>query len=187
MPNKETITYGITALCAFVLGCLLMRQCSGECKPITTTIETVTIKHDTIKPPTVYVPMKVYIKQPIAKIEEFVFDTAVYHYTRVYSDSLVNDEIVIVYRDSVDGVLLGKDLSYRRLSPLQINTTKTIVDSVLVKVKVPTWGVYGTLGLDSKLGVLVGVDFISKTKWGAGYSYNMQQGTHAIGFKWRLF
>jgi len=187
MPSKDTITYGITALCAFVLGCLLMRQCSGECKPITTTIETVTIKHDTIKSPTVYVPMKVYIKQPIKKIEDFVFDTAVYHYTRVYSDSLVNDEIVIVYRDSVDGVLLGKDLSYRRLSPLQINTTKTITDSVLVQVKVPTWGVYGTLGINTDKQLQIGADFISSKKWGVGYCYSIPSSTHTLGFKWRLF
>lgn len=188
---SDKIYYAITFVVGFVLACLLMKQCnSNPCPDIVLNSHHETAIHDTVWPDTVFT--KLFVKVPVhynVYIPELTFDNGIA--TNVYKDSVSNDEVVIVYSDSIRGELLGKELSYKLLKPLTVTNTITKSDTFTIVKEKAVSGIYGHAGIGSdlnqKVNVFIGADFISSKKWGCGYSFILPDKTHNVNFKYRIF
>lgn len=179
------VSFGLGVLLCF----LLMRACTpAPSIPKETHHETYFL--DIIWPDTVFTPVPVKVPGPRIEVPVLVYDSSACRHNRVYSDSLVDSNIVITYEDSITGILLAKKINYRLKVPLRIETTHRIVDSIPFEVKVPVSGIYGSVeaGFDKlELSNLsIGADFLSNKRWGAGYRYDFLGKTHNISGKYRL-
>lgn len=172
------------AFLAAVITFIVMQQGCSDCPEIKPT-HTIVTKTDTFRTPQVYVKVPIYIKSPVAEVPIFGFENnSACDSNRVYSDSLVNNDITIVYQDSVNGKLLDKKLTYKLRSPLEIKTVITITDSVPYPVEMPGDGLYlsGGGGTDLKrvTNLSLGINYLSKNDYGGGYFYNFMDQSHNL-------
>ena len=169
--KTKAIFYIVSIAVAFIIGTLM--TCGGKTEIITT----VEVKHDTIWPDTVF--KKVLVKIPVPK-EYTVAINGEPQAVKVYSDSLVDSNLVITYKDSIQGTMLGKNMSYRLFVPLRL------IDSVFVRtteVKQAASPARVLVGLGSSvkepaLCPSVGYQLPKGTL--AMYQYNMSLKTHNV-------
>lgn len=184
----NVISFGLGAL----LTILLLKQCSS---PVPTLDEAVTksdtvIVHDTVFPDPIINKIYVKVNGPVKEVSVIKYDSTICRLNRVYQDSLVDSNLVVYYKDSVNGVLLDKEMAYKLKVPLKIHSTTTITDSVLIPVKSYKNGLYlfGEVGGNkSSFNYSVGASFVSKKNYMLGYRYGVVGSTHNIHFGVKIF
>lgn len=191
-PNFDRVLFLLVGL---IIGLLFMRQCKKQTNdPTPGGSHTVVTTVDTVKPKPQFIEVKVSVPGPIRKIKVpyYVHNDSLCpcKYTLTYADSLVDSNLVIAYRDSVNGLLLGKKISYKLKVPLKINTTTTITDSIpfpVAKCNAKLMGGIEAGGDMDYPSVSLMAQFISKKKYAIGYRYDILQHTHHGSFSYQLF
>lgn len=183
-------------IAGLLLYILFLQQCGGGgCnKPKDNTLDTITtieIEYDTIWPPPKIIEVPVEVRVPVftERIDTVVADS-ICQFVRTYSDSLPDSNLVIYYSDTVQGLLLGKDLSYRLKIPTTIKETITVTREVPKLVKSPVSGLYLGLEAGGNLSLFNNISgaltLATKKGYSYSYRYNILQKTHNLQFGYRL-
>ncbi len=154
-----------------------------------------TIVMDTIFPAPVIVqlprqtipePKIIYIDSSKTIIQENAVDTSKHVATKLYQDSLEDENLTLYYQSLVDGQLLKNDLNYKLKIPKQI--TKTV--HINTPVHTPTNGLFLNAGVGGNINTFssltIGLQFVSKKGWALGYDYDLLQQTHQVKLGIRL-
>ncbi|WP_052599916.1 hypothetical protein [Aureispira sp. CCB-QB1] len=154
-----------------------------------------TIVLDTILPAPVIVqlprqvvpePRIIYVDSSRNIVPQNAIDTAQHMATKLYKDSLEDDNLTVYYESLVDGQLLQNELDYKLKIPKQI--TKTI--RINTPVPMPTNGLFLNAGVGGNINsfssVTLGLQFVSKKGWALGYDYDVLQNVHQVRLGVRL-
>lgn len=185
--SRNNIFYIVSFIVGFVLCFLLLNKCDGDYGKDPKGSRTVVIERDTVWPDPVFKtivrPGRDYY------ILDSVFvpfaDTSLCRYIRAYNDTISDSSLVVIISDSIQGKLRNRGFSYKLKVPLKIYEKTTIIDSI--PYAVPFQAVYATGGINSLGGFLVGADYQSKQRWGAGYYFNTSNKSHNVLFRYRIF
>ena len=139
----------------------------------------------------------VYLNRPKAKDSVFIHDTIVKEilksvytepcsYLRIYQDSVSDKNVTFFYHDTVYGVLLSREISYRLKVPLIINNTETITKTTQQNKRLY---VGFETGFNKKINYFeltpqIAVNLKRRTYI---YGYDLINKTHKIGIHFQLF
>jgi hypothetical protein len=180
----------IVVLFVAVIILLLTHGCGNKVnKPVETIHDTITwTTIDTIVTPPVTITK--IIKQ-FVPVHDTVVINGVKHDVNIYSDSLVNDDLSISWKDTVEGNFIGKGVSYRLFVPKTIIKKKYVeVNSIQYITKIPKFTMFagGMIGGNkSELSSIMPLGGFSFNKSSVFYGYNVINQTHNIGFHTILF
>lgn len=124
---KSLTAFLIIFITGFILGLILFNKCDGTNNTVTIT----KVKHttDTIwAKDTLYSFKNIIIpKRIIDTIYKPIYiDSGICNTVSLYTDSLIDSNIVINYKDYVQGVMRNKEITYKLKVPLKI------IDSIVV-------------------------------------------------------
>ncbi|BDS12381.1 hypothetical protein [Aureispira anguillae] len=155
-----------------------------------------TIIIDTILPAPVVVqlprlpipePRIVYIDSSKNIIPSNAIDTTQHLVTKLYKDSLEDENLTLYYESLVQGELLKNKLDYKLKIPKLV--TKTV--QINTPVPVPSNGLFLNAGVGGNIhsfsSLTVGLQFVSKKGWALGYDYDLLQQAHQIKLGVRIF
>ncbi|WMX17048.1 hypothetical protein [Aureispira sp. CCB-E] len=184
----------ILGLFAYVIFLQQCKQGSSLSNQQTIRMDT-TIVLDTILPAPVIVqlprqavpePRIIYVDSFRNIVESELIDTSKHVATKLYKDSLEDDNLTLYYESLVDGQLLQNELDYKLKIPKQI--TKTI--RINTPVPMPTNGLFLNAGVGGNINsfssVTLGLQFVSKKGWALGYDYDVLQKVHQVRLGVRL-
>lgn len=185
MGKIKDIALLVITLVALVLLVLMLPKCDGfklpNLKPNNDTIrihtvDTLWAKDTLFKFKTIKIPVPTIVTDTLYK--PIYIDSNRCNTVFVYADSLVDSNLVIYYKDYIQGILRNKDLSYKLKVPLRIydSVTTTII-------KRPTVAVYGALTLGQGIiapGAEVG---LKRFKIGLGINLITNKPIFSIGYK----
>ena len=154
-----------------------------------------TIVLDTILPAPVIVqlprqvipePRIIYVDSSRNIVPQNAIDTTQHIATKLYQDSLEDDNLTVYYESLVDGQLLQNHLDYKLKIPKQI--TKTI--RINTPVPIPSNGLFLNAGVGGNVNAFssltVGLQFVSQKGWALGYDYDVLQKVHQVRLGVRL-
>ena len=154
-----------------------------------------TIVLDTILPAPVIVqlprqvipePRIIYVDSSRNIVPQNAIDTTQHIATKLYQDSLEDDNLTVYYESLVDGQLLQNHLDYKLKIPKQI--TKTI--RINTPVPIPSNGLFLNAGVGGNVNAFssltVGLQFVSQKGWALGYDYDVLQNVHQVRLGVRL-
>lgn len=184
----------ILGLFAYVIFLQQCKQGSSLSNQQTIRMDT-TIVLDTILPAPVIVqlprqvvpePRIIYVDSFQNRIKSEFVDTAQHMATKLYQDSLEDDNLTVYYESLVDGQLLQNHLDYKLKIPKQI--TKTI--RINTPVPTPSNGLFLNAGVGGNVNAFssltVGLQFVSQKGWALGYDYDVLQKVHQVRLGVRL-
>ncbi|WMX17148.1 hypothetical protein [Aureispira sp. CCB-E] len=184
----------ILGLFAYVIFLQQCKQESSSSKKHEFRADT-TIVLDTILPAPVIVqlprqvvpePRIIYVDSFQNRIKSEFVDTAQHMATKLYQDSLEDDNLTVYYESLVDGQLLQNHLHYKLKIPKQI--TKTV--RINTPVPTPSNGLFLNAGVGGNLNAFssltVGLQFVSQKGWALGYDYDVLQNVHQVRLGVRL-
>jgi hypothetical protein len=141
MPNNQLnnlLTFVAIFLIGMIIGMLLFNRCQSipqdKSDPITIikhTRDTIWAKDTIFSFKNIKVPIKVKVTDTIYKVTPI--DSTACNTVYLYHDSLVDTNIVIYYKDYVQGLLKSKDMSYKLKVPLKIIDSVKIKETIIVK------------------------------------------------------
>jgi hypothetical protein len=193
---KDNLQFAlILGLFAYVIFLQQCKQGAGLSNEPTFRADT-TIVLDTILPPPVIVqlprqavpePMIIYVDSFRNIVQENAVDTNKHIATKLYKDSLEDENLTLYYESLVDGELLQNKLDYKLKIPKQI--TKTV--RINTPIPMPTNGLFLNAGVGGNVNTFasltVGLQFVSKKGWALGYDYDVLQNVHQVRLGIRLF
>jgi hypothetical protein len=192
-------------IAVFFCGCVVTLLTLKTFSPLPKITNTHTTTIDTIVTE-MLVPGKIVVKYlPHPEAEDVVAASPEYSeqglcdsmrfYSIVHEDSIVK----VTGYDTVVGKSISMSLLVEIKPRIDTTITITIIDSIITTIEVPipqrAMYVKGGLGMD-KAGLKalnIGVDMLTKKKWGVGYHYSIPIGnnlltkTHNLDFKYKLF
>jgi hypothetical protein len=173
-----------TTLIAIVLFVMLLNKCGDALNKYKIENQKDTII--THKTDTVWARDTVFsfkkIKVPVPQVDTLYkpiyVDTNDCRRIFVYKDSLVDTNLVIYYKDYIQGILRGKELSYKLKVPLRIYDSTTTI----IKIN-PKFELYGTLMLSKGMIAPMGEIGLKRFKIGFGYNLNTKAPVGSISYK----
>lgn len=158
MKNNQLtnlLTFIVVFLIGLIIGLLLFKRCDNtitrENKPITVikhSRDTIWAKDTLYKFKSIKVPVKIKVTDTIYKV--LPVDSSACNTVSLYKDSLIDSNIVIYYKDYIQGVLRSKDMSYKLKVPLRIIDSIKTKETITIKPK-----------FNISLGSIVGVNMIA--------------------------
>lgn len=168
-----------------ILIILSIKDCSGLKEPLVPIKNDTTIIHhkDTIWTKDTIFSFK-HIKIPVKQVDTvfkpIYIDTNDCKRVFVYKDSLVDSNLIIYYKDYIQGILRDKELSYKLKVPLKI------YDSVIETIKIhPKFVLYGTLGIGQ--GIIAPGGEVALKRFKIGLGYNFQTRSYMGTLSYKLF
>lgn len=173
----------------FTRGCGTVKENNGEIIHDTIIIHKHSI--DTVWTTKVVNKYISVFKQPI--IDTIIIDNS-QHIISTYNDSLVDTNLVIRYKDRIEGKFISKSIGYTLKHPII-----TIHDSIIVKitttikdslVKLPKFTIFagGIVGGNkNQLATIEPIIGFTSNKNAIFYGYNFMNQTHNIGFYHTIF
>jgi hypothetical protein len=137
--NKDKLVINaLIFLLGFIIAFFLLRRCDNTPKPQSTVITQIKHTRDTIwAKDTLYTFKNIKIKVPV-KVTDTIYkplpvDSSICKTVSLYEDSLIDTNLVIHYKDHVQGLLLNKSLSYRLKVPVKIIDSIRIKETLITK------------------------------------------------------
>lgn len=181
---KEIVNYGVLGAVIFYL--MFLNHCNQDNRaPPEPRGRDTTIVMDTTPPPPVIVylpnqapppPMVIYIDSNARQVPK----TEAAAVANLYQDSIDDQNLTLYYSSTIDGKLLGQDLSYKLKVPLAITKTVTITEPYPVPA--------AQLLLKSAVGFnqngvktwSMGLQVVSRKGLSIGYNYGLLENRHEV-------
>ena len=201
MKTNYTIRVLLILVIGLILYALSVTRCSREKNDVMPRVEIIrdtiwqnkidTIKIETVKYKTVYIPKYVEKEKPIVVYEEEDIEEQyayLYDEAKVYQDTISNQDFDLYTKSIVKGELIDSEISYKLKVPRTITERKTIHYPSVSKSHIYTFGEIG--GNKTQFdNISIGMLYNHKSNWFASYSVNLielNNITHNIGLGFRL-
>lgn len=186
--NKyKLITNALVFVLGFIIALLLFKECHNTPKPQSTVITQIKHTRDTIwAKDTIYSFKNIKIKVPV-KVTDTIYqplpvDSTICKTVYLYEDSLVDTNLVIYYKDHVQGIMRDKSLKYKLKVPLRIIDSVNIKETIIVKPK-----------FNLSVGTIVSVNMISpgikfrvhKNEFGINYNFVNENPLEGLMLTWK--
>lgn len=136
----KLITNALIFALGFIIALLLFKSCHNTPEQQNTVIKQIKHTRDTIwAKDTIYSFKNIKVKVPI-KVTDTIYkslpvDSTICKTVYLYEDSLVDTNLVIYYKDYVQGIMRDKSLKYKLKVPLKIIDSVNIKETIIIKPK----------------------------------------------------